>query len=33
MAENVAARLAQANLASKSDNTNFIKKTGFDGVN
>ena len=29
-AENFAARLAQANLASKSDIANFVKKTDFD---
>ena len=29
-AESFAARLAQANLASKSDITNFVKKTDFD---
>ena len=29
-AENFAARLAQANLASKSDIVNFVKKTDFD---
>ena len=29
-AENVAARLAQAKLATKSDNANFVKKTDFD---
>ena len=29
-AENFAARLAQANLASKSDVANFVKKTDFD---
>ena len=29
-AENVAARLAQASLASKSDIDNFVKKTDFD---
>ena len=29
-AENFAARLAQANIASKSDIANFIKKTNFD---
>ena len=28
--ENFATRLAQANLASKSDIANFLKKTGFD---
>ena len=28
--ENVCARLAQANLASKSDVANFVKKTDFD---
>ena len=28
--ENYTARLAQANLAKKSDIANFIKKTGFD---
>ena len=28
--ENVSARLAQANLTSKSDIANFIKKTDFD---
>ena len=31
MAENFAARLAQANLASKSDIANFVKMTDFDG--
>ena len=30
IAENVAARLAQVNLASKSDSVNFQKKTNFD---
>ena len=30
MPENFTARLAQANLASKSDIANFIKKTDFD---
>ena len=30
IAENFAARLAQVNLASKSDNVNFQKKTNFD---
>ena len=30
IAENFAARLAQVNLASKSDNVNFRKKTNFD---
>ena len=29
-AENFTARLAQANLASKSNITNFVKKTDFD---
>ena len=29
-AESFAARLAQANLASKSDIVNFVKKTNFD---
>ena len=29
-AESFAARLAQANLASKSDISNFVKKTDFD---
>ena len=29
-AENFAARLAQANLVSKNDIANFVKKTGFD---
>ena len=29
-AENVAARLAQGNLASKSDIANYVKKTDFD---
>ena len=29
-AENVTARLAQANLASKNDIANFVKKTDFD---
>ena len=29
-AENVAARLVQANLASKNDTANFVKKTDFD---
>ena len=31
-AENFAARLAQANLASKSDITNFVKATDFDDI-
>ena len=30
-AENFAARLAQVNLATKSDIANFVKKTDFDG--
>ena len=30
MPENFTARLAQANLASKSDIANFVKKTDFD---
>ena len=28
--EHLAARLKQVNLASKSDNANFVNKTGFD---
>ena len=30
IAENFAARIPQANLTSKSDIANFVKKTGFD---